>query len=352
MNMRIKSIFCRIIMIFATLHSFYAHSQVVFTCTSNLPKVGEDFVKSPILWNPALQVGENQYWDLADVEVLDNEEQVMCLSSLEEKSEYDLRLGHTKFSYSLDANHLYLTKTENKVTKVTYEQPELQLFYPCAYLDSISSPIRGKVVCGDKEKGEFGGNVSLKADATGSVLFPNGIRLDSLLRIHHVKEFCYGNSCVWIDSYRWYSRNIPNPLLEYSETKGEGKLIARSSYYYPTLVAMVNDCVKSAEQPHSNKAKGKSFSFSTLPHDEPCYVTNIGNGKAYVMFGLQKEGEVEYSLCLANGIVVFHKKLGILPTGYHEEKIPLPPVNGGEVYILSYVVNGVKGSTKIFAYEK
>ena len=350
--MRIKLILYGLIMLFATLRPYCAYSQVVFTCTSNLPKLGEGFVKSSILWNPHLFSAENQYWDLSNVDVLDNEEQVTCLSSLEEKNEYDLRLGHTKFSYSQDANHLYLAKTENKVTMVIYEQPELQLFYPCAYLDSISSPIRGKVVCGDKEKGDFGGSVALKADATGIVLFPNGIRLDSLLRIHHVKEFCYGNSSVWIDSYRWYSRNIPYPLLEYSETKGDGKLIARSSYYCPTLVAMVNDCVKSAEQPHSNKAKGKSFSFSTLPHDEPCYVTNIGNGKAYVMFGLQKKGEVEYSLCLANGIVVFHKNLGILAAGYHEEKIPLPSTNGEGVYILSYVVNGVKGSTKIVAHEK
>jgi len=54
MNMRIKSILCGVIMMFAFLHSFYAHSQVVFTCSSNLPKVGEGFVKSSILWNPHL----------------------------------------------------------------------------------------------------------------------------------------------------------------------------------------------------------------------------------------------------------------------------------------------------------
>jgi len=286
------------------------------------------------------------------VDVLDKEEQVECLSSSEEKNEYDLRFGHTKFSYSQDASHLYLTKTESKVTKVTYEQPELQLFYPCAYLDSISSPIRGKVVCGDKEKGDFCGNVALKVDATGSVLFPNGIRLDSLLRIHHVKEFNYGNSSVWIDSYRWYSRNIPYPLLEYSETKGEGKLIARSSYYCPTLVSMASDREKIAEHSYGNKSKIKSSSFSTLHHDEPCYVKSVGNCEVEVVFGLQKKGEVEYSLCLANGIVVCHKKLGMLSTGYHAEKIPLPSTNGDGVYILSYVVNGVKGSIKIVAYGK
>ena len=336
----------------AVMLSQQAIAQVVFTCTNNLPKVGEGFVKSSILWNPHLFSAENQYWDLSDVEVLDKEEQVECLSSSEDKSEYDLRLGHTNFSYSQDANHLYLTKTENKVTKVTYEQPELQLFYPCVYKDSISSPIRGKVVCGDKEKGDFVGSVTLKVDATGSVLFSNGIRLDSLLRIHHVKEFNYGNSRVWIDSYRWYSRNIPYPLLEYSETKGEGKLIARSSYYCPTLVSMASDRKKVAEQSHANKSKDKFSSFSTLHYDEPCYVKNVGTGDVEVVFALQKKGKVEYSLCLSNGIVVCRKKLGTLSAGYHEEKIPLPSIHGDGVYILSYIVNGVKGSTKIVAYEK
>ena len=352
MNMRIKVIFCSVVMLFTALHSFYAYSQVVFTCTSNLPKVGEGFVKSSVLWNPHLLDGENQYWDLSDVEVLDNAEQVECSSCSEEKNEYDLRFGHTKFSYSQDANHLYLTKTESKVTKVTYEQPELQLFYPCVYMDSVCSPIDGKVICGDKEKGDFWGSVALKVDATGSVLFPNGIRLDSLLRIHHFKEFCYGNSSVWIDSYRWYSRNIPYPLLEYSETKSDGKLIARSSYYSPILVSMVSDREKIAEHSYVNKAKGKSSSFSTLHHDEPCYVKKIGNGEVEVVFALQKKEEVEYSLCLASGIVVYHKKLGALSAGYHEEKIPLPSAKGDGVYILSYVVNGVKGSTKIVAYGK
>ena len=321
MNMRIKSILYSLIIMFATLHTFYAHSQVVFTCTNNLPKVGEGFVKSSILWNPHLLSGENQYWDLSNVDVLDNEEQVTCLSSSEEKSEYALRLGHTKFSYSQDANHLYRTKTENKVTMVIYEQPELQLFYPCAYMDSVCSPIDGKVICGDKEKGDFWGSVALKVDATGSVLFPNGIRLDSLLRIHHVKEFCYGYSCVWIDSYRWYSRNIPYPLLEYSETKGDGKLIARNSYYYPTLVSMASDREQVTVHSYDNKSKGKSFSYSALHNDESCYVKSVGNSEVEVVFGLQKKGEVEYSLCLANGIVVCHKKLGMLSTGYHAEKM-------------------------------
>ena len=336
----------------AVMLSQQAIAQVVFTCINKLPKVREGFVKSSILWNPTLLVGENQYWDLADVEVLDKEKQVECVSSSEAKSGYGLKSGHTKFSYSQDANHLYLTKTENKATKVTYEQPELQLFYPCTYKDSISSPIRGKVVCGDKEKGDFWGNVALKVDATGSVLFPNGIRLDSLLRIHHVKEFNYGNSSVWIDSYRWYSRNIPYPLLEYSETKGEGKLIARSSYYCPTLASMASDSDKVAEQSHGNKTKDKSSSFFTLHHDELCYMKNVGKGEVEVVFALQKKGEVEYSLCLASGIVVFHKKLGTLSAGYYEEKIPLPSIHGDGVYILSYVVNGVKGSTKIVAYGK
>ena len=309
------------IMLFATLHSFFVYSQVVFICPNKLPMVAEGFVKSSILWKPHLLDGENQYWNLSDVEVLDKEEQVECLASSEDKSGYGLKLGHTKFSYSQDANHLYLTKTENKVTKVTYEQPELQLFYPCAYLDSVCSPIDGKVICGDKEKGDFWGSVALKVDATGSVLFPNGIRLDSLLRIHHVKEFNYGNSSVWIDSYRWYSRNITNPLLEYSETKGEGKLIGRSSYYCPTLVSMASDREQVTVHSYDNKSKGKSFSYSALHNDESCYVKSVGNSEVEVVFGLQKKGEVEYSLCLANGIVVCHKKLGMLSTGYHAEKM-------------------------------
>lgn len=124
-------------MLFAALHSFYAHSQVVFTCINKFPKVGDGFVKSSILWNPHLLVCESQYWDLSDIEVLDKEEQIVCLASSEENGVYDLRSGHTKYSYSMDDNHLYLAKTENKVTKVTYGQPELQLFYPCAYKDSF-----------------------------------------------------------------------------------------------------------------------------------------------------------------------------------------------------------------------
>ena len=76
----------------------------------------------------------------------------------------------------------------------------------------------------------------------------------------------------------------------------------------------------------------------------------VGNGEVEVVFGLQKNGEVEYSLCQANGIVVCHKNLGVLSAGYHEERVQMPSVNGDGVYILSYVVNGVKGSTKIVAY--
>ena len=36
-----------------------------------------------------------------------------------------------------------------------YEQPKLQLFYPYSIMDSISYFIRGKVVCGDKEKDDY-----------------------------------------------------------------------------------------------------------------------------------------------------------------------------------------------------
>lgn len=323
--------------------------QVFSSQSLSLPNAGDSFERIGIAWTPVPKSEKNQYWDLSEVEVLEDRKRVECLLSSEDGKTFELCSGATKFSYVFDENSQYMTKTENKITSVSYEQPELQLRYPCVYQDSVSRPFRGKVVCGDKERGPFEGTVHVKVDALDCVMFPNGIRLDSLLRVHHEKSFSYGGSTIWVDSYRWYSQHVPYPLLEHVETKDLARTLHMESWYCPGLVSLVGDrTMESTGKIQSAKSRSGSNekSVSSLRNEASCTVARIVDDKVTVSFYLPTEGEVEYSLCQSNGMVLEHRKLGPLPAGYYQEKVKLPSIGNG-VYIMSYVINGAKGSVKL-----
>ena len=341
-------------MTFWVICSHQLMGQVALSQNLSLLKAGDSFECIKIVWNPVLKSGKNQYWDLSEVETLEDREKVDCLLSSEDCTQFELCMCGTTFSYAFDKNCQYLTKTENKITLVSYEQPELQLWYPCVYQDSVSQSFCGKVVCGDKESGWFEGNVHVKVDALGCVMFPNGIRLDSLLRVHHEKSFIYRGSIIWIDSYRWYSQYVPYPLLEHVETRNLTHTLHIKSWYSPELVSLVNNrSIKSAEKIQSDKLKkyGNGKSFSSLRDESSCTITRMTDNQVNVSFYLPTEGDVEYSLCQTNGIVLEHRKLGIQPAGYHEENVKLPSIGNG-VYIISYVINDVKSSIKLITKEK
>ncbi len=333
-----------VIMMCLVLNNIYAH--IVFTNFVNLLENQDVYDWIAISNSPSLETGENILWNLTNAECVGEALPIKCFVSNESEKKFDFLKGKTKYSYSLDAHGMFLNKTENKETKVVYNQPELLFSFPCTYMDSVKSNFSGTLISGDKESGDFYGCVKLKVDATGSVIFPNGIRIDSLIRIQHEKEIYYGNSILKLNSYRWYSHFFPYPLLEFEEIYDLRKKLGFVTYYSPSIVQILYDKIANvADRKLENKNVGKKNMSSILMKESLCKVRKTNKGNMELEFQLPTKTEVEYSVCLDNGIVICYEKKCLLEAGRHIKKINVS-LTSDNVYILAYIIGGIKGVIK------
>ena len=87
----------------------------------------------------------------------------------------------------LRGDSLLTTGTENVLSLVRYQQPELSLRFPVSYGDSTASIFYGTAAWCEHTYSRIYGESRVKADAAGTLVTPDGDTLRQVMRVHTLR---------------------------------------------------------------------------------------------------------------------------------------------------------------------
>jgi hypothetical protein len=171
-----------------------------------------------------------------------------------------MRLERGERTYYNQADgEIKIIGSENVQTLVSYELPEKWLRFPMCQGDSISGYFSGTGRYCDKLFLRRYGTYLTKADATGSLVLPEGDTLRHVLRIHTerlvgteltpidtlryripgltvdsiVRRMAGDTTLVREDVYRWYAEGYRYPVLEATVVSIGKEILSEEAFYCP-----------------------------------------------------------------------------------------------------------------------
>jgi hypothetical protein len=119
--------------------------------------------------------------------------------------------NHFYFNVQNDIMEQYGTVSGNVITK--YDQPFLKLKFPFTYGDRYTGNYSGVQETANS-KVPVKGTYEVYGDAYGTLILPNSITIENVLRVKQTRTIDNGNgNSLQEITYRWYSTNVRYPIL-------------------------------------------------------------------------------------------------------------------------------------------
>jgi hypothetical protein len=237
--------------------------------------------------------GENVIWDFSSLEKTDKtltshmiSPEGLANSGIISNSNLVLEEygNHFYFNASSDIMEQYGTVSGNTIT--TYDKPFVKLKFPFTYGNKVAGFYSG-VQKTESSSTPISGTYEIFGDATGTLLLPNGITLDNVLRVKQTRTIEYTNGGKINEvTYRWYAENVRYPVLviiKYITSTS-------SSVAQTALYAHISNNKKSATEV---EYVGSVSGFETYPN--PC------NEQITINYNLIKSNKVTIELYDASG---------------------------------------------------
>ena len=158
------------------------------TSSANAPRAGDILTKQQTEYVNTGGGGEDQVWDMSGIEVVNPRHKARILAkrdSADTMADTVMTIESRMRRYTLlRGDSLLTTGTENALSLVRYQQPELSLRFPVSYGDSTASIFYGTAAWCERAYSRVYGVSRVKADATGTLITPDGDTLRQVLRIH------------------------------------------------------------------------------------------------------------------------------------------------------------------------
>ena len=200
-------------------------AQTVLTRFSNEIHVGDVISLKTIDTISPGSAGPNQLWDYFSANILDdfvincNADDTKGASAFSTYFASDENGDRTSYIQSTPTQRLYYGLKTDKVT-INFTQPIVELTFPFAYGDEINGEMIGTYT----EKGytvPITGTHKIKADAWGTLILPNGVQLDNVLRVTSTREYDqeYSGSDYHftVKRYAFYAPNQRYSVLQIKE---------------------------------------------------------------------------------------------------------------------------------------
>lgn len=270
-----------------------AEGQVKLTSKTHGFRVGDshDFIITKDA-NEGL-AGENVIWDFSNLEKTEKTLTSHMLSPEGLAKSGDIASSNLVleeygnqfyFNSSSDIMEQYGTVSGNVVT--TYDKPFVKLKFPFSFGNKVAGFYSG-VQKSENSSTPVSGTYEIFGDATGTLLLPNGITIDNVLRVKQTRIIEYQNGgSVNEVTYRWYAENVRYPILVII------KYITptSSSTAQTALYAHISNTKKSAT---SVESVGLVSGFETYPN--PC------KEQLTISYSMIKSGKITIELYDATG---------------------------------------------------
>lgn len=362
---------------------------------------GDSFTRVELEYKSSGRSGRQVVWDFSTLAPLDHVTTGVCRLR-EDTGEMHVSFPEYRYRYRQQDDSLWCVGYNAPNLWVNYLRPELRLTYPFVFGDSICSLHYGEGQYSHRLHFATYGLSHRKADATGTLLLPDGDTLRHVTRIHErsllgqklslipdilsrdstayssdsLLHYLRTDSVLWIeDTYRWYARGYRYPVFETTVTAilrsdGTPRPAGWLSYFPDYLPEEIHDArsfcypydgMTFEEQDEENERlrqllpddalDGELGEDNTTP--SPCYTYNYSINPNATQFYLElfceQEVEVELLLSTVQGYV-----LGRTPkrrvNGMLHESFDLTPAKNLPTFTtlcLTLIVNGEVRTEKI-----
>ena len=166
-------------------------SAQTLTPAANAPRKGDVLKKQQTEYANTSGGGDGRVWDLSGIEVVNPRHKARILAkrdSADTMADTVMTIESRMRRYTLQRGDSLLTVgTENVLSLVRYQQPELSLRFPVSYGDSTASIFYGTAAWCERTYSRIYGASRVKADATGTLVTPGGDTLRQVMRVHTLR---------------------------------------------------------------------------------------------------------------------------------------------------------------------
>ena len=368
---------------------YSALSAQPLTSSANAPRIGDILRKQQTEFVNTGNGGEGRVWDLSGIEVVNPGHKARILAkrdSADTAADTVMTVENRMRRYTLQRGDSLLTVgTENVLSLVRYQQPELSLRFPVCYCDSTASVFHGTASWCERTYSRVYGESRVVADAAGTLVTPDGDTLRQVMRVHTLRTtgarmlpvstepgmralidslpaFTADSArvCLALDKQRqcavtedicqFYAPGCRYPVFETRRTVTPGGGVKEEAYYFPpeeqTMLPYdaVNEQIRHsllAAEERQRRGDGQDSGGGTDTPPSPlsrCDVT-VNGSIVTVTFDLTEDASVTGLVSTVSGIVLRqssqHNDAG---TGY-QMRIDCGGLRAGQ-YVLYMNVNG------------
>jgi hypothetical protein len=336
---RISTLILLILEVFA----FTLSAQTVITAKTNLMQSGDVLNLKKIDTISPGESGANRTWDYSGTKIIgdfsirynraDNSKDngfFACDENGEKTSYYQTTSSQTTYS----------GLSTDKV-KIEFSEPTVEMKYPFEFGSQISGQMNGKYTENQYTLPITGTYYSV-ADGWGTLILPNGVKLNNVLRVHYLRdythEFSGSDYHFIINRYAFYAPGERYPVLQIKQAVYDCINCACDG---KDFLALYNPEVKQEESKPSS-ALSVSFKYKAYP--------NPVEGDFYVDYEIKKAAKVRISILDLMG-----RELKVLtnqnqPAGNYSLSTNMQSFHASN-FVLKMVVDDVVYSEKIIKKE-
>lgn len=209
---------------------------VILDTKHYLPRDGDTFHRNQINYTDTVKSGTEKIWNLSDAAVTGTRYSAEVRSMSDTLPQWYFREDRTMFYQELCGDTLKCTANENRSSIMHYDRPEIMLIYPVSFGFRSSGYFHGSGLYFDKRRTVAAGENETYADASGTLILPEGDTLTDVLRVTSIRRFILRqmpkdstqadvsindylasaakNDVITTECRRWYAAGYRYPLLE------------------------------------------------------------------------------------------------------------------------------------------
>lgn len=370
----------------------------VLSSLANAPREGDLLHMVQVVPPDAGEAGRGRLWDFSDLHEMDSKLKVEHMLVSDTTDTLMAIARRTRRYTLLRGDTLLSPGTENNQWLIRYTMPETLMRFPFTYGDSLSTPFHGTSQYCERTYGRIYGHSSVKADATGVMVTPDGDTLCHVLRVHvlrtegtlHLPVYTHpamealldsqpsftadsvyarlqrGGDARTTDTYHFYAEGYRYPVLIVTTEQYREASTAEAFYLSPREQESlawdpVNERLREGVDGLSTDggtnndggsrllaSGGQGFDPSGIGHS-PLLSYNLssnGDGQSgRLTFDLSREASFAASIHTADGKTVWLLPESTLSAGHHTADVDLSHCTRG-VFTLTMWVDGDKNTVK------
>ena len=202
-------------------------AQTVLTYASHGMQEGDVIALTKLTDFNIGEGGANQIWDFSNAKENGTESidyNANPIANNNTGKSFACLVGKSTVFHSVSTKEKLYYGVDFSNAKIEFETPIKEMVYPFQYQSQISGDMKGiYTIIPSGKKETIDGNYSVAADGWGTLILPNGVTLNNVLRVVYVKDYSQTmgdiNYYITVKNYLFYAAESRYPVLQIKDAK-------------------------------------------------------------------------------------------------------------------------------------